>query len=132
MPGLTLQIDSAQLEALVRSVVEQTIAAMVKVRAAPPPRHADAERERLLLTPREAAKAMGISERNLWDLTSPRGPVPVVVLGPRTIRYDPADLKAFFAEQKAAAAERPAELAQENGRHGGPPAEPVNGRAGRK
>jgi len=53
--------------------------------------------ERLLLTPREAAYRLGISTRHLWNLTSPRGPIPVVKLGRKTF-YRPQDLENFVAE----------------------------------
>lgn len=35
----------------------------------------------LALRPREAAKALGISERMLWSLTAPRGTIPAVRIG---------------------------------------------------
>ncbi|MBI5758811.1 MAG: helix-turn-helix domain-containing protein [Planctomycetales bacterium] len=50
---------------------------------------------RLLLTPREAAKAMAVSERTLWGWSEPRGPIPVVRIG-RSVRYDQRDLIAFI------------------------------------
>lgn len=46
---------------------------------------------RLLLTPREAAAALAISERHLVNLTK-SGEVPCVRLG-RSVRYRPADLQ---------------------------------------
>ena len=59
----------------------------------------DASDFKLLLTPRDAAKALSISERTLWSLTQ-RGDVPVVRLG-RSVRYDPRDLTAFIDRMKA-------------------------------
>jgi excisionase family DNA binding protein len=53
---------------------------------------------KLLLTPREAAAALAISERTLWDLTD-RGIICAVKIG-RAVRYDPADLASFIARQK--------------------------------
>ena len=50
---------------------------------------------RLLLTPREAARAMAVSERTLWGWSEPRGPIPVVRIG-RSVRYDYRDLVAFI------------------------------------
>ncbi|MEI7658944.1 MAG: DNA-binding protein [Phycisphaerae bacterium] len=35
----------------------------------------------LALRPVEAAKAIGIGQRKLWDLLSPRGPIPTVRVG---------------------------------------------------
>ena len=66
--------------------------------------------ERLLLSPREAAYRLGgISLRHLWNLTQPRGPLPVVKLGRRTF-YRPQDLEAFIARQVAGSAEGPIEV----------------------
>lgn len=42
--------------------------------------------EPLLLTPRDAAQALAVSERTLWGLTAPRGPLPAVRIG-RAVRY---------------------------------------------
>lgn len=56
---------------------------------------------RLLLTPRETAKAMGICEKTLWTLSN-RGELPAVRIG-RSVRYDVADLQAFIDRQKGAA-----------------------------
>jgi excisionase family DNA binding protein len=56
------------------------------------------DQEVLLLTPREAARALAISERSLWGLTQ-RGLLACVRLG-RSVRYDLADLRAFITTQK--------------------------------
>jgi hypothetical protein len=50
---------------------------------------------RLLLTNREAAAALSVSERTLWGLTSPRGPIPTVRLG-RAVRYSLVALQEFI------------------------------------
>lgn len=60
--------------------------------------------ERLLLTPREAAYRLGISTRHLWNLTAPRGSIPVVRLGRKTF-YRPQDLEDFVAEAARQSAE---------------------------
>jgi excisionase family DNA binding protein len=52
----------------------------------------------LLLTAREAAAALAISERTLWGLTK-AGQVRCVHVG-RAVRYAPADLSAFIGSQK--------------------------------
>jgi hypothetical protein len=52
-----------------------------------------------LLIPRNAARALAVSERTLWGLTYPRGPIRAVRIG-RAVRYDPADLADFIAGQK--------------------------------
>lgn len=53
----------------------------------------------ILMNTREAARALSISERKLWDLTAPRGPIPSVKLG-RSVRYRPEDLRDWAAEAK--------------------------------
>lgn len=56
--------------------------------------------EPMLLSPRETAgPKLGISERALWALTYPRGPIPCVRVG-RLVKYDPRDLIAFVDAQK--------------------------------
>ena len=52
----------------------------------------------LLLTPQQAAEALAISARKLWAMTN-TGDIPCVRLG-RSVRYDPADLRAFIDRQK--------------------------------
>jgi excisionase family DNA binding protein len=52
----------------------------------------------LLLTPRQAAAALAVSERTLWGLTK-AGKVPCVRLG-RAVRYSPDDLRAFVLAQR--------------------------------
>ena len=55
----------------------------------------------LLLTEREAAKALAVSPRKLWDLRM-NGEIPCVRFG-RSVRYHPADLQAWIARTKATA-----------------------------
>jgi predicted DNA-binding transcriptional regulator AlpA len=56
---------------------------------------------KLLLKPREAAAALGLSEKSLWSLTQPRGPIPVVRVGERSVRYSVAALEKWIAGQAA-------------------------------
>ncbi len=56
----------------------------------------------LALRPREAAKALGIGVRLLWDQTAPRGPIPCVRLGSAVI-YPVALLQTFLATEAAKA-----------------------------
>lgn len=64
-----------------------------------------AEALRLLLTHRQAAAALAISERTLWEMTAPRGPIPVLRLPgrgkARTLRYAVDDLQRWIEETKA-------------------------------
>lgn len=61
----------------------------------------------LLLKFRAAAEALSISERMLFGLTQPRGPIPALRLpgrgNARAIRYDVRDLLAFIDGLKQAA-----------------------------
>jgi excisionase family DNA binding protein len=50
--------------------------------------------ERLLLTPREAAAALRISERLLWSKTK-LGEIPCIRIG-KAVRYSPAALQAWI------------------------------------
>ncbi|MFN5958437.1 MAG: helix-turn-helix domain-containing protein [Planctomyces sp.] len=59
----------------------------------------------LALRPKDAAKALGIGERTLWDLTHPRGPIPCV----RTrgcVLYPYHLLQAWLAEQAGKAVDQ--------------------------
>jgi excisionase family DNA binding protein len=59
----------------------------------------------LALRPREAAKALGISARHLWQLTKD-GQIPCVRLGTgtrKTVLYPLADLQAWLTRQAAPA-----------------------------
>jgi excisionase family DNA binding protein len=58
----------------------------------------------LALRPREAAKALGISARHLWQLTKD-GHIPCVRVGSgtrKTVLYPVADLKAWLTRQAQA------------------------------
>lgn len=61
-------------------------------------KHTVSNNEAWLLTARQAAAALSISERTLWGLTH-RGDIPCVRIG-RSVRYDPDDLKAWVDQQK--------------------------------
>ena len=53
----------------------------------------------MLLTARQAAKSLSISERTLWGLTK-AGEIPAVRFGGRNVRYDPRDLDAWIQRAK--------------------------------
>lgn len=57
------------------------------------------DEQRILLRPREAAVRLAISERQLWNFTQPRGPIPVLRIG-NCVRYSSEALKAFGAGQE--------------------------------
>lgn len=52
---------------------------------------------RLLLKPHEAAAILGISPRQLWAHTSPRGPIPCTRIG-KCARYSRAALEEFISK----------------------------------
>ena len=81
-----------------------TIAVEGPVMAAdlPPPVEAPAvSTVNLLVTPRDAAKALCICQKTLWSLTK-RGDLPVVRIG-RAVRYDDADLHRYIQHAKGRA-----------------------------
>ena len=56
--------------------------------------------EQLLLSPRDAAKVLGISERKLWGMTfQSEERFPYVRLG-RLVRYPLAELEKWISENK--------------------------------
>jgi hypothetical protein len=61
-----------------------------------------ADDSRLLIPARDAARALSISERTLWGLTAPRGPIPCVRLGGRVL-YSPDALRKWIDEQQGGA-----------------------------
>jgi excisionase family DNA binding protein len=64
--------------------------------APPPAASAPAVPLRLLLTPAEAARALGISTRSLWQLTRDRA-ISAVRIG-RSVRYAVADLESYVEQ----------------------------------
>lgn len=52
----------------------------------------------LLIGSREAAQALSVCERTLWELTN-RGDMPCVRIG-RRVLYSPADLRTWIDRQK--------------------------------
>jgi predicted DNA-binding transcriptional regulator AlpA len=64
-----------------------------------------AEPPTLLLMAREAAKALAISEKTLWSLTTPRGTIPAIRVGERSLRYSVRALEEWIDRQPAATAE---------------------------
>lgn len=60
---------------------------------------AKTDEQRLLVTPREAAVRLSISERQLWAHTQPRGPIPATRIG-NSVRYSPDALQRFIESQQ--------------------------------
>ena len=58
----------------------------------------------LALRPREAAKALGISERMLWSLTAPRGTIQSVRVG-SCVLYPVTGLQVWLDRQAQATSE---------------------------
>lgn len=56
--------------------------------------------DRIALRPREAAESLGMSEKTLWSLTSPRGGLPCVRVGTRVL-YFRHQLERWADEQAA-------------------------------
>lgn len=58
---------------------------------------------RLLLSACKSAKALGICEKTLWNVSEPRGDLPVVRIGRRTL-YSVDDLHAWIQRHKTGGA----------------------------
>ena len=52
----------------------------------------------LAIRPREAARLLSISERTLYSLSHPRGPIPCIRLG-RSVRYSVAAIREYLEAQ---------------------------------
>jgi hypothetical protein len=65
---------------------------------------AAAEPPTLLLTARDAARALAVSEKTLWSLTMPRGTVPAIRVGERSLRYSVTALAKWIEAQPMATA----------------------------
>ncbi len=59
----------------------------------------------LALRPKDAAKALGIGQRKLWELSQPRGPIPCVRVGV-CVLYPYHMLQTWLAEQAAKGGEQ--------------------------
>ena len=57
------------------------------------------ELESKLLTAREAAAFLRLSERTVWEITGPRGDLPAVRIG-RSVRYSKTDLTDFIKRHR--------------------------------
>ncbi len=56
------------------------------------------DKNRLAVRPKEAAKLLGISQRTLWSLSSPRGPIPCARIG-RVTLYPVDRLRRWLLER---------------------------------
>ena len=52
-----------------------------------------------LMTPKEAAQVLRVSERTLWSMTKPRGPLPSVRVVKRLVRYSPEVIQNWIQSQ---------------------------------
>ena len=57
------------------------------------------DEQQLLLKPRKAAKLLSISERQLWEHTSPRGPIVATRIG-SCVHYSREALQTYIREQE--------------------------------
>lgn len=55
---------------------------------------------KLLLSSPETARLLGISEKMLWNVTSPRGELCCVRIG-RRVLFDPSDVQDWINKRKA-------------------------------
>lgn len=59
--------------------------------------------ERELMTAREAAEFLGLSERTIWEISGPRGDLPAVRIG-RSVRYSKTDLTDYIERHRVSSA----------------------------
>ena len=59
---------------------------------------------KLLLSAEEAARALGVCTKSLWNFTAPRGTIPNVKIGSRVL-YSPGDLQNWIDSQKKGGAQ---------------------------
>ena len=97
-----LQVDPSEFHDVITQAVDEAVARIQAERPANRP-------DRLLLSARDAAAALSISERTLWSITAPRGDLPCVRVGQR-ILYGVDDLRAWIDEHKSAPADAEAEI----------------------
>lgn len=64
--------------------------------------HKPSTAEPLLITAREAAARLSVSEKTLTRLTAPKGSLPAVRIGKRGVRYAPAAIDQWILDQQAA------------------------------
>ena len=55
--------------------------------------------DKLVLTIREVAKILGVTEQTLWKWTCPRGDLPCVKMG-KLVRYRPQDLEEWIETKR--------------------------------
>jgi excisionase family DNA binding protein len=55
--------------------------------------------EKLLYSARETAAMLGLSQKTVWSISTPRGTLPVVRVGSRTL-YSKTDLEAWIESQR--------------------------------
>lgn len=51
------------------------------------------EQGTILLTPREAAEELRVSEKTLWNYSEPRGPIRKIAISKNCVRYDRQQLR---------------------------------------
>ena len=101
---LDIDLDASALRPLIRAVAEEVAARLERTAATGQPAHATGGSAtlldgKLLLTAKQAAEVLSISERTLYTLSAPRGPIPVVPIGGgRNLRYPVDGLRAFIAK----------------------------------
>mgnify|MGYP001367832384 CR=1 FL=1 len=90
-------LDEA-LRALLKDVLMEVAKEISRSTSKAPPEHpVDHQAESFrLLRPKQAADALGISQRSLWQLTNSEN-LPSVRIG-RLVRYDPAELKLWLQQ----------------------------------
>lgn len=95
---LTLNVDPAGLASLIEAVVTTTVERLQLDKKLP--NQSAGAFEQLLVPANEAARMLSISERLLWDMTHPRGPIPSVKAGSRVL-YSVGALRQWIVSAEA-------------------------------
>lgn len=63
--------------------------------------HAGSGVEVMAWTSKQCAAALGVSEKQLFNITAPRGTLPSFVVGERNRRYSPAAVREWIKQQES-------------------------------
>ena len=97
--GQTAPLASAVFKLDLEPIAEQIAAAILPHLEKRQERTVESQTPALLLTPRQAAELLCISERTLWDLKE-AGEIPVILIG-RAVRYARSDLESWIDRRRS-------------------------------
>ncbi len=93
--NVSLSLDDLLTDEFQQVLQQAMERALVKVQ----PQLGQTEPDKLLLSADEAAERLSICAKSLWNYSQPRGGIPCLKIGTRTL-YDPRDLEKWIDSQK--------------------------------